>query len=581
MRVCCAAFKRSTFPLFSQRTSQAPARPASSSHLSTSSSLADGGERRRDPPLATLPSRAKTVGAVDVMMADRDPAHFALEPAEPAPQLRRRSKFSFFSDPHDRPLHDGMSVNVVPNNTPKPLLPMWASSLTSPQLGKQRLLVENWISVDMLETLPEEHVSEFIAWLRERLSCDTRAPLLRQLEENVQFYLGSRYARGLIARRPFSAGDVILTIPFFGLPHVDNATTSIAPGLEAPFGLVLNSETLERHSLAAKRRRVPSFVNVEALISAQKSFFDPVPHSLFVDQVYCALLLACERAEGARSPLYPYLRLLKTFDDDFIREIHRDVLEPPIYLEYSDHCGRFSHFLRLIHQRWVEDYEVASRMEAASLPPAERAATDVAKLAMGQTTAHHSSASFSRLPPPSFEELIWAFRIVLSRQRLLPLRHDVAQFEGVCTAKKRMQKERDIWTRIVTRVKWGVLDRVFGVVDHARVHVNDFDPRAIATVVPVLDMLHPPPNGAANTNVSMEVLPTSVAGAAEDRRRDPRAGAVGAVVRASTDIEEGDALTSMFPKCYSVSYTLYRFGFLPLRGRVDDMTAHSSGAEKY
>ncbi|RNF21604.1 uncharacterized protein Tco025E_03340 [Trypanosoma conorhini] len=448
---------------------------------------------------------------------------------------------------------------------------MWASSLTSPLLGKQRLLVENWISTDSMGTVPEEQVAEFLAWLRRLCTARGHTLFLQQLEDNVEFYLRAYHTRGLIARKQFKAGEMILAIPLTEA-STENGATPAHPAMKAAsaWGLVLNSESLQRHSLAAQRRGVPSYATVESILGVRKTSFDPAVHPLFVDQVYCALHLACERAEGERSPLYPYLRLLAPFDDDFIRELHRGVLDPQTHLEYSDHCGRFSHWLRQIHQTWLEEHEVARMIEASCRSSPAGAAPDNDKRREAPATLSRADddddEATHRQPPPSMEELTWAFRLVLSRQRLLPLRHNVEPFERVCTERRRMRVEEDAWTRLVSRVRWTLFDRVFGVVDHRRAAANDFDPHSIASVVPVLDMLQHPPGGVANTAVAVEFIPAAAGEGAEG-------GARCAVVRAVEDIEEGDELTSLFSRCYSLSYTLYRFGFLPLRRRADDAAA--------
>lgn len=42
------------------------------------------------------------------------------------------------------------------------------------------------------------------------------------------------------------------------------------------------------------------------------------------------------------------------------------------------------------------------------------------------------------------------------------------------------------------------------------------------------------------------------------------------VLRANRDIEVGEELTMVYPKCYSVSYTMFKYGFLALRPRSLD-----------
>ncbi|RNF07872.1 hypothetical protein TraAM80_03130 [Trypanosoma rangeli] len=276
---------------------------------------------------------------------------------------------------------------------------------------------------------------------------------------------------------------MILTIPL---------TEASTENVTSAWVLVLNSEALQRHSLAAQRRGVPSYTTVESIMSVLKTSFDPEPHPLFVDQVYSALRLAFERADEKRSPLYPYLRLLAPFDDEFIREIHRGVLDSQTHLEYSDHGGRFSHCLRQIRRKWLDEYEVVRMIETSCGLFLATASPDKKRCFENPTTPSHEEEVTHRQSPPSMEDWTWACRLVLSRQRLLPLRHNVEPFERVCTERKRMQAEEDAWAHLVNNVRWTLLDRVFGVVEHKRAVANDFDPRAIASVVPVLDMLQYP-----------------------------------------------------------------------------------------
>ncbi|KEG11338.1 hypothetical protein DQ04_02731100 [Trypanosoma grayi] len=556
--------------------------PSATSSVSPTQEGVDKLHLRPPPPAAAATQTQRSGMNMDVaFVEDSPPPSTAAAPAPLRPR-RRRPKFSFLSDPSERPSRNELTEQVVPNNTPKSLLPMWASSLTSPKLGKQRLVAENWISTDSMGTLPEASVADFMAWLRERLLDRIHAPFLRQLEENVELHLRLQYARGVIARKPFRAGDVIFALPLTdaSLDEVARDDSSTVAARSPTWGLVLNSETLQRHSVAAQRRGVPSYATVEAAVCSRKSSFDPVPHPLFVDQLYCAMLLACERADRERSPLYPYLRLLSPFDDDFIRELHLGVLDPGTHLEYSDHCNRFSHYLRQIHKRWEEEYNIARHIEEtcrSSTEPAAVAAEGEAR-DMKSTAPFCSDEVRHRQPPPSMQDLTWAFRVVLSRQRLLPLRSHVAPLEPICTEEKRMQNHDDIWTRIVKKMRLGFMDKALGVVDHKRLRVNDFDPRTIASVLPVLDMLQHPPGGVPNTNMTVQQIPCASSEAAGDSGEDTREGVPCVVIRASTEIDEGDELTLLFPRCYSPSYTLYRYGFLPLRRRADDAAALSQEA---
>jgi hypothetical protein len=51
------------------------------------------------------------------------------------------------------------------------------------------------------------------------------------------------------------------------------------------------------------------------------------------------------------------------------------------------------------------------------------------------------------------------------------------------------------------------------------------------------------------------------------RRRNGAQMARSIVVRASEEILAGQPLHRLFPRCFSIGYTLFRFGFLPLRNR--------------
>ncbi|RHW73193.1 hypothetical protein DPX39_040073500 [Trypanosoma brucei equiperdum] len=507
----------------------------------------------------------------------------ALTGGELPPVVYRKPKFSFLSDPSERHPPDALSVYEVPNNSPKAPLPMWASSLTSPQLGRQRIRVENWISTDSMGTVPEDHVQDFLAWFREELIKSSQTALWNMLTDNVDFHLRSQYSRGLVARKPFHKGDMIFAVPLYGALGADSAdefvpsspASSVASeGNLTPWSLTINSENLQRHSVAAQRRGVPSYQSVEAIVGQRKSSFDPLPHPLFVDQVHFALLLACERAEGAKSPLFSYLRLLSPFDDDFIRELHLGVLDPATHLEYTDHCGRFSHYLRQIRNRWQQEYESAVCSGAGEVSSVDGSVSpndgnDVVNARSPIEEGKTQCTTPGRLPPPSMDDLAWALRVVLSRQRLLPLRRHTEHFEDICSEEKVLQKLHP-WTRLITKMHMGVMDNIFRVVDRNRVGVNDFQPHTIATIVPIVDMLQHPPGGMSNTSCSIEKISLSN----DSNKVANTAGmckeAVCAVVRANSRIEEGDELTQLYPRCYSVSYTLYRFGFLPLRRRADD-----------
>ncbi|CCD16281.1 unnamed protein product [Trypanosoma congolense IL3000] len=491
------------------------------------------------------------------------------------PPLKQKPKFSFLSDPSERTLLGAVSVHEVPNNAPKPLLPMWASSLTSPQLGKQRIRVENWISTDSMGTVPDEHLHGFLSWLCERIGSTSHTKLWDELSHNVEFHLRSQYSRGVVARKSFCPGDVIFSIPLrAAVPRHPSGVTDDSAGDRPLWGLTLTSEVLQSHSMAAQRRVVPTYARIESIVGQRKSSFDPIPHPLFVEQLHLALLLACERAEGENSPLFPYLRLLAPFDDDFIRELHLGVLDPPTHLEYTDHCGRFTHYMRQLHKEWTEDYRTSCTVESNDTESSASLSADcnipTTEHDVITTSGGLPSSQLGRLPPPTMDDLTWALRIVLSRQRLLPLRQHLRHTEGVCTEEK-LQQRQGPWARLLSTLHLGLMDKVFGVVDHARLNANNFDPRTIAAIVPVVDMLQHPPGGVANTVCCIEPI-QSLDNDVGDHLKGGDAGSstMCAVLRAKDFVDEGDELTLLYPRCYSLSYTLYRFGFLPLRRRSDD-----------
>lgn len=622
------------------------------------------------------------------------------------PPLRRpsRSKFSFLASPDEQSPRDYFVHAQVPNNTPKPLLPMWASSLTSPVLGKQRLVEETWVSSDVLGTVDRAVVDAFMTWMKQSVlpRGDSSSLLLRQqLRENVELELRCATRRGVYAKRRFQSGEVILSIPLSATAaateeeeerqqrttvKADSSTQSSQQQEEetataaqhVPWGGALNSETLRRYSLAAQCRLVPSYGVIRGTVSVRHSDFDPTPHPLFIDQLHCALLLACEKAEGPASPLHPYLQLLGTteemFDEDHARELYRGVLEPFVHMEYTDHCERFRHYLRQLHKRWWEDYEVALRAErcaakgtststatttatagatasTSSSPPHDAvpnaepfvaklnikegatptlsfgansayrtksardakglSETDCAETSISSTAAtdaaRPSQSPFPSAlkPPPSLEDVEWAFRIVLSRQRMLPHVRQLYTEELAAESSEALMdaEELDPFARGVMQAKWAVYRHVFRAIDEDQLTVNDFDPSTAPTVVPLLDMFMHPPSGVANATFAVEDVAveaiaeptpagsqdgvplqeeysgsspsdvTSVTSAAcppapppLPPKRIPHI-----VVRASEPIDEDDELTLLYPRCYSVSYALYRFGFLPLRRREDDM----------
>lgn len=550
---------------------------------------------------------------------------------------KRVGKFSFVSDPSER-TPKGFYGHEVPNNTPKPKLPMWASSLTSPALGKVRLVAESWISQDARGRIDAATTAQFVQWLRE--SAAPAASLLgAQLQTNVQLDLRRSTARGVYAKRAFCKGDVILAIP---VSTADGGASSTAG---TPW-LTLNSETLERNSEAAaphQRPGLPSYETVKAVLSARRSELDPIPHPLFIDQVHAALLLACEKADGAASPLFPYIRLLdpaELFDDEAIKERHLGVLEPMTHMEYGEHVSRFRHYVRELHAAWWAAYSAQVQGAVAEQPEATAAGGGVSAghragatvgpamltaapplpihktAAAADTTASEVDApaptppadslpdttpastaptATSAKPPPSLEDMEWAFRVVLSRQRILPhLRVDRAPYEKI-EQETVEGEELDALGKAIMKGKYAFYKHVLRAVDEDRLHVNEVDPSGIATVVPLLDMLSNPPGGVPNVAYALERMdaaPIAAAGSgsdaaalSQDRVKQERrlhtgsASAYHVVVRAIDDIDEDEELTVAYTKCYSVAYTLYRYGFLPLARREDEVAAllHANG----
>ncbi|CAM42546.2 conserved hypothetical protein [Leishmania braziliensis MHOM/BR/75/M2904] len=593
---------------------------------------ADGGHRRSQPQRSRRRSTRTSFthderGSAEAAVSRRDPRDSEELPVvhpgadlPPVPQRalveKRAGKFSFVSDPSQRASRDFYG-NEVPNNTPKPKLPMWASSLTSPALGKVRLVEESWISRDARGVLGENVTAPFVRWL-----CSSVLPvdsaLREQLEANVLLDLRLTTARGVYAKRAFRRGDVVLTIPLF------LAAQSEAPSCAA--WLTLNSETLARYSTAAQQRvGLPSYNTVKQVISARRSSFDPIPHPLFLDQVCTALLLACEKADGEASPLFPYLRLLSSaelFDDEAIKELHLGVLDPTTYMEYGDHIKRFQHYMRELHAVWWAAYESAAEQglgaELAGAATATARGSSVPILCMDKEGIHttapidtesrgyqgvsHASVGCADVkvtgvgasatfiggkPPPSLEDMLWALRVVLSRQKVLPyLRVNRAAFERVHDENDEGE-ELDAFGKAMMKGKYAFYQHALRAIDEDRLHVNEVDPTAIPTVVPLLDMLSHPPGGVPNVTYTVERIERTGGGTGStlEVNTSPYQGDLASdtsvsaspsfqvVVRATDDIEEDEELTVSYVKCYSVAYTLYRYGFLPLSRREDDVAA--------
>ncbi|KPA78947.1 putative mitochondrial hypothetical protein [Leptomonas pyrrhocoris] len=559
----------------------------------------------------------------------------------PLPQGRltekRVGKFSFVSDPSERASRDFYG-HEVPNNTPKARLPMWASSLTAPSLGKVRLVPETWTSQDARGTIDAVTTAKFVAWLTDTV-LPAGAALREQLNTSVLLDLRRATARGVYARRTFSKGEVVLTIP---VSTASSAPTSAAAATalgqtswNTPW-LTLNSEVLAAHSTGARRRPgLPDYEAIKQVLSVRRSSFDPIPHPMFIDQVHAALLLACEKADGPSSPLHPYIQLLpaeELFDDERIKELHLGVLDPPTHMEYTEHRSRFQHYLRELHKAWWKSYENAvTALQGQTQQVSEGAATSPTSAASSlgynatlpltsskvvivgaERTAAVTAADVSTrptdipehrtavdvipntslpslLPPPSLEDVEWAFRVVLSRQKMLPhLRVDRQAFERV-QQESAEGDELDGFGRALMKCKYALYQHVLRAVDADRLHVNEVDPSSIPTVVPLLDMLSHPPSGVGNVRYSVEEVqrqPVKEGGTRNDGAFDKATSSTAAVdddshpcrtfqvvVRAAENIDEDEELTVAYTKCYSVAYTLYRYGFLPLSRREDDTAA--------
>ena len=586
----------------------------------------------------------------------------------PLPQRKltekRVGKFSFVSDPSERASRDFYG-HEVPNNTPKPKLPMWASSLTSPALGKVRLVEDTWISQDARGTIDEDTTNAFVKWLTDTV-LPADAVLRKQLKSNVVLDLRKATARGVYAKRAFKKGEVVLTIPLSQATSSSTSATDTAAAVAAAgqetaktHRLTLNSEVLAAYSASAhKRPGLPDYAEIKKVLSARRSSFDPIPHPLFIDQVHAALLLACEKAEGTSSPLYPYLQLLQRdelFNDDRIKELHLGVLDPPSHMEYTEHCNRFQHYLRELHKTWwaayenavnvhpqesrvAEEEEAKCTLKAVTRPtrqvltpsscladalfvndasnndnktqvnsPAEQRTisnavtdmveqpSDTSRSISGVAETVSPSATSAQLPPPSLADLEWALRVVLSRQKVLPhlrLRQDA--FAHI-SSENVEGEELNRFERAVMKGKYAFYQHVLRAIDEDRLHVNEVDPSSIATVVPLLDMLNHPPGGVGNVTYSVEKQETV---AKQEKKAVGEVGLSSAssadantplsssavlpdnppvsyqvVVRAAEDVEADEELTVAYTKCYSVAYTLYRYGFLALGRREDDTAA--------
>lgn len=484
---------------------------------------------------------------------------------------KQPTRFSFLCHPTERtelvkaaqPTH-----GVVPNNDAKQPFPMWSSSLTSPKMELVRRRLDSWIAPHLSAGFHDDaDVRAFVRWLSERadaaekaagsimMSCNTaegggeQSYLSYALQNHVQLKLrAGGSCRGVFARRAFAPGDVILTTPTDVGGNAAHEAGVIYPANKGTplWGLHLNSETLRRYSIAAQQRRVPSFETVWDIVSKRRSSLDPHVHPLFADQVYAALFLACEKEAGDASPLFPYLRLLPdpAVDDDVMLELHQGVLTPSSHLEYHDHKNRFHLFVYHLHRAWADSLAAGAGEDGAGLTV-----------------------------PPSQDTIMWAMRTVLARQLMLPdlrpLSSDMTDRLTKESTLGHILEQENIWMRNVTKLRHWWLQHVFRVLDVERMRQFEFNATTIPTVAPLFDMLQ---HDAKGGNVVWEMSDGGLSDGAADGRRN---GGVPAEVLlvATRPIAAGQELTRRFRRCYSTSYTLFRYGFLAVGDREADRCA--------
>jgi hypothetical protein len=534
-----------------------------------------------------------------LIAADANAHLTAPTPSSPSPPplvKTRKTTFSFLGHPEERnalakaykPI-----FGIVPNNDAKTPLPMWSSSLTSPKLELQRQRLDSWIAPHLSAGFHDDALVEaFVRWLCERADAAERADgmmsfdgseisyLSYALQHHVQLKLrAGGSCRGVFARRAFAPGDVILAVPnSFGYQHrktnVDNKTKGEAGEdsfsgrsknhIESPlWGLHLNSDTLRRFSAEAQKRGVPSYATVWEIVSKRRSSLDPHVHPLFADQIYTALFLACEKEAGEASPLYPYLRLLPdpAVDDDGMLEIHHGVLTPASHLEYHDHKNRFHLYVHQLHNAWAE----ANAAAAAS-----REGGCDADGNGGENDDAHDATTCS-IAPPSQDALMWAMRTVLARQLMLPHFRPVdSNMTDVLTKEttlKHILDGENFWMRNVTKIRQWWLQHVFRVLDLERMKQFEFDATTIPTMSPLFDMIS---HDAKGGNVVWDVERSGSEDSEETPAAEGSSSSPTLVLVATRHIAVGQELTRSFRRCYSTSYTLFRYGFLAVNDREAD-----------
>jgi hypothetical protein len=101
------------------------------------------------------------------------------------------------------------------------------------------------------------------------------------------------------------------------------------------------------------------------------------------------------------------------------------------------------------------------------------------------------------------------------------------------------------------------------VIEDRTLQVNEFDPRTVGTLTPLVDMIQHDAKGG-NVRWEVEVPDNNV-------DTPPTVGHPSDLLLVATKpIRAGQELSRAFSRCYSVSYTLYRYGFLAVRDREMD-----------
>lgn len=468
-------------------------------------------------PRGKLSPNATTADNVPIL----HPHAMNLIPIPPTPDMiGKPEKFSFQANAQVRNPH---MVNLyhVPNNTAPVLAPMHQSSLTVPSMELRRFCKDTWVSMESSGVVPDEKITQFVSWIKSRSL--GASVFHEQLDTNISLSLGKRYVRGVHAQRSFLAGETILEIPI-----------EADPSNEAGYGVMINSERLRLCSRAANvasersgspSADVPTYETVRDIVNHQRNMFDREYHPMFIDQIHASLYIALERSIHERSPIYPYLNLFpeeSVIDDDFVVEVHRGVADTMAIYEYKALIDRARGMLVDIQRKW----------EGA----------------------------------PPLLDMMWAYRFVISRQRMLThTRQDCDHLIGESSNKERFRNS-DIFTNAIRAGHKFFLKNIVRAYDEQQDKINDFNPRTSACLVPIIDMIGNDPAG-----ISANVRIDTAGHDAENTRLDAPI-ATSIKITALEDIPEGRVLQLLYPRCYSVSYTLFRFGYLPLLNRELDMT---------